>query len=201
MRSPSSSLRRSVFVISLLAFGAALAAVGCAAEADEVGSTEDELRQRKAKLGEACGTGTFGTPNRACATGLDCVYPESTAPVGPPGSSSARAGTCEKRAKEGETCANGVFGTPNLPCASGLTCVYPEGGTAPVGPAGSSSARTGACERRALAGQACGTGVFGTPAIACAPGLECIYPPSTAPVGPAGSSSAVAGTCGAPAEP
>ncbi len=159
--------------------------------------------ERRAQEGDTCGNGVFGTPNVACGSGLECIYPASgTAPTGPAGSSSARAGTCERRAKEGETCANGVFGTPNIACGSGLECVYPASGTAPTGPAGSSSARTGACERRAQVGETCANGVFGTPKIACASNLVCVYPASgTAPAGPTGSSSARTGTCELPPEP
>jgi hypothetical protein len=95
--------------------------------------------------GETCGNGTFGTPKIACGSGLVCAYPQSTAPTGPSGSSSALPGKCAKAgAAKGETCGNGTFGTPKIACADGLVCKYPAS-TAPTGPSGSSSARTGAC--------------------------------------------------------
>lgn len=98
---------------------------------------------------------------------------------------------------EGAQCANGTFGTPHLPCASGLVCEYANDTTAPSGPTGSSSAKTGICRRpKAKAGETCGSGVFGTPSIACADGLVCTYAGgTTAPSGPSGSSSAKTGTC------
>ena len=50
--------------------------------------------------------------------------------------------------------------------------------------------------RAAQEGELCANGVFGTPNIQCAAGLECKYPNnSTAPTGPSGSSSASTGTC------
>jgi hypothetical protein len=47
---------------------------------------------------------------------------------------------------EGETCSNGSFGTPVIECAKGLECDFGDG-TAPSGPTGSSSAKTGRCAK------------------------------------------------------
>lgn len=101
-------------------------------------------------------------------------------------------------AREGEQCANGVFGTPKISCDEGLQCVF-ENGTAPSGPSGSSSAKMGVCQTIASGareGELCANGVFGTPNIPCAEGLECAFPNgSSAPSGPDGSSSASTGIC------
>jgi hypothetical protein len=96
--------------------------------------------------GETCANGVFGTPLIVCGKGLECVYKnDSTRPVGPDGSSSAATGICKHVASLGETCGNGVFGSPNISCAKGLVCEFPKAGTAPTGPAGSSSAVAGKC--------------------------------------------------------
>jgi hypothetical protein len=197
----------NIFAATAVAFALFACAAG-SGEGDE--TTEGELGRRSlAQEGQTCGNGTFGTPNIQCARGLECAYPSSTAPTGPSGGSSARAGKCEKVAQAGETCGNGTFGTPNIRCASGLglECVFPSN-TAPTGPAGASSARAGSCEKRAQKGEQCADGVFGTPTIKCATGLECTYPNGTAPAGPPGASSARTGICdtaavdaGGPAEP
>jgi len=175
---------------------------GCAddssSSSDTGGSEEDIRASGGAREGQTCGDGVFGTPRISCATGLVCKYPESgTAPAGPAGSSSALPGKCAKPgAKEGETCGSGFFGTPKIDCDDGLICKYPESGTAPAGPAGSSSALAGKCASAgAKEGETCGNGFFGTPKIDCADGLTCKYPDSTAPRGPAGSSSAIPGKC------
>jgi hypothetical protein len=99
----------------------------------------------------------------------------------------------------GKTCGNGVFGTPKIDCAKGLVCDFGTNGTAPRGPAGSSSGSTGICAKPlvlAAEGEQCGNGVFGTPKIDCEEGLVCAFGPNgTTPRGPAGSSSGSTGTC------
>lgn len=112
-------------------------------------------------------------------------------------SENAGLATTRTPAKWGQMCANGLFGTPNIKCAEGLECRYPNGSTAPQGPDGSSSADTGKCMYPgAQVGEQCANGVFGTPSIKCAKGLECKYPiDSTTPQGPSESSSAATGTC------
>lgn len=47
-------------------------------------------------------------------------------------------------AKLGERCSNGTLGTPLVTCAAGLECTY-SGSTAPAGPTGGSSGKTGVC--------------------------------------------------------
>lgn len=153
MRFDLSTLRlRSAVAVALAAASLSLFATACAAESDETSQSEDDVKAKKAKAGETCANGVFGTPKISCASGLECVYPAGgTAPAGPQGSSSARTGICEVRAALGETCGNGVFGAPKIACASGLSCVYPAGGTAPKGPTGSSSALAGKCQAAATA--------------------------------------------------
>jgi hypothetical protein len=105
-----------------------------------------------------------------------------------------------KGAKVGETCGDGTFGTPSIKCAGDLVCKFPPEGTAPTGPAGSSSAIPGTCqEPGAGVGETCGDGTFGTPDTKCSKGLVCKFPKTgTAPAGPDGSSSAIPGTCELP---
>jgi hypothetical protein len=124
-----------------------LSALACASSSDDGAETEGQVSASKAREGEVCGTGFFGTPKIDCADGLVCEYPASTAPTGPNGSSSALPGKCGKpRAAEGEVCGNGFFGTPDIDCAEGLVCKFPPS-TAPTGPNGSSSALPGACAK------------------------------------------------------
>jgi hypothetical protein len=190
---------RNLLISALALMTVAAFVGGCADDSSsESGGSEDEVRSGStaAKEGQTCGDGTFGTPRISCASGLVCKYPESTAPTGPAGSSSALPGKCGKPgAKEGETCGTGFFGTPKIDCDDGLVCKYPDS-TAPTGPAGSSSALPGKCAAAgAKEGETCGNGFFGTPKIDCAAGLTCKFPDSTAPRGPAGSSSALPGKC------
>lgn len=139
-------MRSTIVAASILSVLGLATIVGCGSsdEADETGSKDEDLVARE---GQTCGNGTFGTPKIRCAAGFTCEYPESTAPSGPAGSSSALTGTCKRKAASlGQTCGNGVFGTPNIPCAEGLECKFPNDSTAPRGPAGSSSAATGTCQ-------------------------------------------------------
>jgi hypothetical protein len=145
---PKEFAMRHLLVTSLLLAAATSSLlVGCAADDGSSATSDDEVRSRRLALeGDTCGSGNFGTPKIACAHGLVCRYPASTAPSGPSGSSSALAGKCAKvGAGEGETCGSGTFGTPKIDCAEGLVCTYPAS-TAPAGPSGSSSARAGTCE-------------------------------------------------------
>lgn len=97
--------------------------------------------------GATCGDGFFGTPNVACADGLVCAYPDSTAPTGPDGSSSAATGTCQKPgAPEGAACGDGYFGSPDVACADGLVCRNLDGSVS-SGPSGAASAATGTCQK------------------------------------------------------
>jgi Kazal-type serine protease inhibitor domain len=62
--------------------------------------------------------------------------------------------------------------------------------------AGTIYCASAAAAPKAGLGDTCGNGVFGTPKIDCAAGLECKFPAGgTAPTGPSGSSSALAGQC------
>jgi hypothetical protein len=148
----TSTLTISFAVASLCAL-ASLGSAGCASDSDDTGVANDEMNAKPAVVagaaeGETCSNGVFGTPVIECARGLACDFGKGTAPSGPSGSSSASTGVCAKPkgAAEGETCSNGVFGTPVIDCASGLVCDFGKG-TAPSGPAGSSSASTGVCAK------------------------------------------------------
>ena len=80
---------------SLFAFFCLVSACS-SVEPDDTSTGNDEINTRRAREGQTCSSGTFGTPVINCESDLVCDFGKSTEPSGPDGAASATTGHCAK---------------------------------------------------------------------------------------------------------